>query len=338
MEEKWLSYLRCPNCSKCDFLLDTINKKRAAGIVICKDCKQWFIFNEGILELVPEEFNWQNKTKFYLENRYALIRLGNISPPNKHVVNSRIRYKREQANFFDKFFERERKNYQESPFWKAEYSLSLTPLVEKVTKDSVIVDAGCGEGACGLALYKKGMAIIGFDVSRHSISVANEKARRRGISDNVFFFVGDAEHPPLVSNMADIYILFAVLHHVVFPKDALSEAARIMKPEGNFFAHDNNASGLRWAFDLLMRLVPLWEEKAAREHLFSIPEINHLAKKTGLILKSKTQVFLPPHFYNLFSPKEAKVMLNFTNFVFNLIPLLRNHGGIIIIEGRKMSR
>lgn len=338
MKEKWLNYLQCSDCGRANLALFILDKRRSSGIVSCRDCKQWFIINEGILELVSEEFNWRNKTKFYLENHQALIKLGEISPPNKHVVNSKIRYKREQADFFDKFFEKERKNYQESPFWKAEYSLSLTHLIAKTTNDSVIVDAGCGEGACGLALYKKGVTIIGFDVSRHSISVANETARRRGIADNVFFFMGDAEHPPLASNMADIYILFAVLHHVVSPKDVLSEAARIMKPEGNFFAHDNNASGLRWVFDLLMRLAPLWEEKAAREHLFSISEINHLAKKTSLCLKSKTQVFLPPHFFNLFSPKEARVMLNFTNFVFNLIPLLRNHGGIIIIEGRKMSK
>lgn len=338
MEEKWLGYIQCPDCSKRDLSLITFNKKRVIGIILCKDCKQWFIINEGILELIPEELNWQNKIKFYLENRRELVKIERIFPPTKHRINNKIRYKQEQAAFFDSFFEKERKSYQESSFWKAEYSLSLSSLAKKINKKSVIVDAGCGEGACGLALYKRGTVVIGFDVSRHSISVAKEKANRRGITDNMFFFVGDAENPPLASNIADTYILFAVLHHVASPRNALTEAARIMKFGGNFFAHDNNNSGLRWIFDLFMRLSPLWEEKAAREHLFSISEIDHLTKKTGLILKSRTQVFLPPHFWNLFSSQKTEIMLNFTNFVFSRIPFLRNHGGIIVIEGKKIGK
>lgn len=338
MEEKWLDYIQCPNCSKRDLSLITFNKKQVNGIIICKDCKHWFIINEGILELVPEELNWQNKTKFYLENHRELAKIGWVSPPSEHRINSRIRYKREQATFFDNFFEKERKSYQESPFWKAEYALSLSSLAKKIDKNGVVVDAGCGEGACGLALYKKGITLIGFDISRHSIFMANEKAKRRGITNDVFFFVGDAEHPPLVSNIADVYILFAVLHHVTSPKSALAEAARIMKIGGHLFVHDNNNSGLRWVFDLLMRLSPLWEEKAAREYLFSMSEIDGLTKKMGLTMKSKTQVFLPPHFYNLFSARKAKILLNFTNFIFSRMPFLRNNGGILITEGRKIGK
>ena len=338
MEEKWLNYLQCPDCAKLDLSLIFLGRRKLTGIIVCRNCKQWFIINEGILELIPEEFNWQNKIKFHLENRCELVKVGGIFPPIKHRINNKIRYKQEQAAFFDNFFEKERKNYQESPFWGAEYSLSLTSLAKKIKRNNVIVDAGCGEGACGLALHKRGTTIIGFDVSRHSISVAREKTNRRGIGNDTLFFVGDVEYPPLASSIADFYILFAVLHHVTSPKNALAEAARVMKFGGNLFAHDNNNSSLRWIFDLLMRLFPLWEEKAAREHLFSMSEIDQLTEKTDLILKSKSQVFLPPHFYNLFSTKKAKALLNFTNSVFSRIPFLRNNGGILVMEGKKIGK
>lgn len=336
MDKKWLKYLRCPECrwEKLDFIrLGKSSLDKSAGIVLCLSCRRWYLESNGVLELVSEKINWKEKRQFFDVHSKSFKRIGITEEPGRYPENGGVRQKRKQAKFFDLFFEKERKDYQESPFWKAEYALSLAPFKKLIKKESLLVDAGCGEGACSFLLYKKGVTVIGFDISRHSVSQGNKMAREKGISDDVFFFVGDAEQPPLKSGVADHYVLFAVLHHVTDPAVTLKEASRVLKSGGNFFAHDNHDSKLRWLFDLLMRLSPLWHEEATDEPLFSGERIQGLVKPTPLVVETKSVVFLPPHFFNLFSASVAAKLLDLSNKFFCALPGLKNLGGIILIKG-----
>jgi len=46
-------------------------------------------------------------------------------------------------------------------------------------------------------------------------------------------------------------------------------------------------------------------------------------------------VFLPPHLLNLLSPRLAGGLIRATDRVAGAVPLLRENGGLILVEGTK---
>ncbi|MBI2309888.1 methyltransferase domain-containing protein [Candidatus Collierbacteria bacterium] len=339
MNKKWLQFLRCPMCEGNRLYYNAFGRKSAEnGVVSCFACGNWFLVEDDILELLPEVLNFKRKREFFFEHKAKFLPLNITKPPRKIESNKEIRYKTEQGKFFDTFFEKERKNYQESVFWKAEYSLSLMPVRKMIRDGDMLIDAGCGEGYCSFLLHRNGVQIIGFDVSRHSIERAIAKAKHKGIEREVFFFVGDAENVPLRSNLADHYILFALLHHLTNPNLALSHISRLLKPKGHYFIHDNNDSKFRFLFDWLMRLFPLWKEKAAKEAKFSAHRMRDMLRQSGLSGSVGTQVFLPPHVFNLFQAEITIHILSITNKIGSKIPWFRNQGGIVLAHGNFKNR
>lgn len=326
MHKEWLKYLICPNCGG--------NTLKLRKIVYCEECRSWYLLDDGVLELVPEKLNWEKKLNYY-KNNLRFFNSHQLKKPQKANSNGEVKQKKEQASFFDEFFEKQKKGYQESPFWKAEYELTLSGVKRKIKKGQVIIDAGCGEGECSFRLYKKGIKIIGFDVSPHCIKKAIAQARLIDAKNDMFFFVGDAENPPIISKSADKYVLFAVLHHLVNPKRAVVEMSRVLKSGGQFFIHDNHTSKLRWIFDLVMKMLPLWKEDAAKEPLFSFARMGKMLIKANLKAKYQSAVFLPPHIYNILGDKDAKTFLNFSNKLMSKIPWLKDNGGVIIVNGSK---
>jgi ArsR family transcriptional regulator len=74
-------------------------------------------------------------------------------------------------------------------------------------------------------------------------------------SDSVSLRIGELEHLPLRDGETDFGIMSMVLHHIVHPEAAISEAARILRPGGgfllvDFLLHDNESMrtdyGDRW--------------------------------------------------------------------------------------------
>ncbi|KKS12695.1 MAG: MCP methyltransferase, CheR-type [Candidatus Daviesbacteria bacterium GW2011_GWB1_41_5] len=88
-------------------------------------------------------------------------------------------------------------------FWEEPYE----ELEELVPKNAKIVDVGCGEGILDnfLALGSRDRRILGFDINRERLSVANRKV------SNTQFRYGDATKSTIPS--CDVIIFFHVLHH-----------------------------------------------------------------------------------------------------------------------------
>jgi SAM-dependent methyltransferase len=126
--------------------------------------------------------------------------------------------------------------------------------------DRDVLDVGCGEGGLTRRLASGQARVTGLD----PLASALASARARGEEPAVCsprYVQGSAEALPFAEASFDVVIFANSLHHV--PTDAmdtaLTEAARVLRPEGRLFVQEPLAEG---PFFELMR--PIEDETAVR--------------------------------------------------------------------------
>jgi arsenite methyltransferase len=110
----------------------------------------------------------------------------------------------------------------------------------KIKKGDVVIDLGSGAGNdCFIARAETGELgkVIGIDFTEAMIAKARENAEKLRFN-NVEFRLGDIEHMPVTSNVADVIVSNCVLNLVPDKPAAFSEIFRVMKPGGHFSISD----------------------------------------------------------------------------------------------------
>jgi SAM-dependent methyltransferase len=153
---------------------------------------------------------------------------------------------------------------------------------------------------------------------------------------NTTFFVGDGEFLSFKSEGFEFVQTFGSLHHLPNPDQAIKDIIRILKPGGRYFGVENNKSSLRWIFDLIMKLRPLWIEEAGAEPLISERMLNDWAAGLPAEVHCETSIFLPPHVINLFGFAAARAAVDWSDRVCSCVPWLRSNGGQIVYHMRKV--
>ena len=115
------------------------------------------------------------------------------------------------------------------------------PLLQKMLsrqglklESPTIVDMGCGSGYSTYLLQKhfKARKTHAFDIMPEQIALA----RRRGL--DVDFQVADATSMPVESATCDAVFDLGILHHIPAWRQVLSEAWRVLTPEGVLFVEE----------------------------------------------------------------------------------------------------
>ncbi len=105
---------------------------------------------------------------------------------------------------------------------------------------SLTVDLGCGEGRLTRHLKSSGHAVIGIDASPSLVAAA------RASDPSMAIIRADAVALPLADGCADLAVAFMSLHDMDAMPDAVSEVARVLKPDGRFcvaIVHPINSAG-----------------------------------------------------------------------------------------------
>jgi SAM-dependent methyltransferase len=104
-------------------------------------------------------------------------------------------------------------------------------LDEAIPPDARVLELGCGTGQMALFLAMSGRVVIGTDLSRLSLQLGAEAARRLGVG-GVLFVESDLRAPGLQAGAFDVVLSVGVLHHTPDPKRSFAAMARLAKPDG----------------------------------------------------------------------------------------------------------
>ena len=150
------------------------------------------------------------------------------------------------------------------------------------------------------------------------------------------FLVVDANTLPFGDQTFDLALTYGALHHLVNPNSVCREIQRILRDEGIHLGSENNKSVFRGIFDVLMKVSPLWFEAAGTEPLISASMISEWIRGLPVQTRFRTSVFMPPHLLNLLPRRLARLILDITDRIFGLLPILGEQGGLIVFELRKI--
>ena len=114
----------------------------------------------------------------------------------------------------------------------------------------VIADLGCGDGYLTVEASGFAKKVIAVDRSEAALVRAREMAKRRRLT-NVVWKRGELEKLPLDDASVDVALLSQALHHAESPGQALSEAARIVKPGGRVLILELRGHQEQWVRERL---------------------------------------------------------------------------------------
>jgi ubiquinone/menaquinone biosynthesis C-methylase UbiE len=148
----------------------------------------------------------------------------------------------------------------------------------------LILDVGSGTGRYASELARRGVRCVGPEPSTAMLAVA-----QRGAAPNGPTYVrGIAERLPLASHVFDAVICVTTLEFVADVDAALSEAARVVKPQGRLVIGVLNRRG-PWAARRRRSADAVW--RAA--HLFSRAHMEQRLRTLGKV-RSRLCVYVPP--------------------------------------------
>lgn len=330
---KNLTCLYCPERFLSMYFIDEENGNEK-GLLFCPDCGRWYPIDGGIIEILPDEkIDWTFRRDFW-----KIVQEKGLDKKVPVTFDSSFGEADSLGGhgFSDEMVEVYDSVAVQTHFWKRveEYFISKWVLALRTIKDrGIVLEAACGSGRMTEKFASLGFNIVGLDVTFKMIKKAQEIARRRRITDNIVYIVADAERMPFPKSMFNACIFCGFLHHLNDPNKALTEISRTLVSGGMVYGMDNHRSSVRWAFDLLMKVHPLWKEEGGTHQTISIPLLYKWGDLAKLKFKADTFCFVPPHLYDLIGQSKADKIFDWTNKVFPQNRYLKKLGGLLDIEG-----
>ena len=97
--------------------------------------------------------------------------------------------------------------------------------------DARVLELGCGTGQLSLYLASADRVVVGADLTRASLALAQAAARRFGLR-NLAFVETDLRAPGLARGAFDVVIASGVLHHTPDPRASFRSMTDLVRPGG----------------------------------------------------------------------------------------------------------
>ena len=112
----------------------------------------------------------------------------------------------------------------------------LVNIVKKgIVTPSRTLDLCCGVGTNPIYLAKQGFEVMALDISDKAVEIAKKKSNKEGVE--IYFFVADYLHIPLLREKFNFIFDFGCFHHVKAQNriNFIQEVCRVLKSNGVFF-------------------------------------------------------------------------------------------------------
>ena len=147
--------------------------------------------------------------------------------------------KEQVASFYEAHHSRGKYDY----FYGGEDRKKL--FVQLVGTGKVVLEVGCRAGNL-TQHYVSGNTLVGVDIDRAALKLFEERLGTKGYWVDV-----DTEPLPFLNGAFDVVVFSEVMEHVRFPKKALAEICRVLRPGGRLIGSVPNAFRLRNRFRFL---------------------------------------------------------------------------------------
>lgn len=144
------------------------------------------------------------------------------------------------------------------------YEASLMERLGGRVEGKRVLEIGCGRGVGTQIIFERfgAQEVHAFDVDPEMVAQATDRLSSYP-PDRLTLFVGDAAAIEEPDASFDGVFDFAIIHHIPNWKDAVSEVARVLKPDGRFFFEEVTSHALgRWFYRRFL-------EHPATQHWFS---------------------------------------------------------------------
>lgn len=144
-------------------------------------------------------------------------------------------------------------------------------------RNKKLLDYGCGNGIHSILSAKCGAEVIGIDLSKPSLKIAEERARKERMEDKIRFLPMDCEKMEFPENYFDIIFDGGTFSSIDL-KRAYPELSRVLRPQGfligiETFGH-NPFTNFKRKINKLLRKRTGW----ATEHIFKIEDLKEAEK------------------------------------------------------------
>jgi SAM-dependent methyltransferase len=245
---------------------------------------------------------------------------------------------------------------------RAERSEFARLIDRAIPGDARIVEIGCGTGQMSLYLARAHRIVIGADLTRASLRLGADAARRFALGQ-VQFIETDLHRPGLRAGAFDVVYSSGVLHHTPDPSAAFASIVRLARPGGMIVVGVYNAfariplRARRFVAQLFgYRFIPCdlvlrdrGSEPARRkawlrdqyqhpeEHRHTLAEVQGWFEENGVeYLRTYPSALLCDDSEDLFTPAEDNWYLEGWLAQLGWIGALGHEGGLFVTVGRRV--
>jgi len=112
------------------------------------------------------------------------------------------------SDLWEEIYRKETKTYKWTP---SDSVVNFLPVLKDISAHKVL-DVGCGTGRNALFLGKEGFIVVGIDISKTALQVADQKIKNEGLH-NIILLQGDIADLPFPPQHFDAIISTNVIHH-----------------------------------------------------------------------------------------------------------------------------
>ncbi len=187
-----------------------------------------------------------------------------------------------------------------------------------------VLDIGCGNGRHALRIARFAREVVGIDISKKSIDLANQIAREMGI--NNFTGLAGNYSDPIRNKYFDYALMVNVIHHIDDIGVVLRSAKASLKESGQIIILEFNPLNVLFVPFLVFHQQTKvhFNTKYFRSNLFSLKK--YLRNNGFKIVSVDKYAFLPTLLYN-YSP-----LFETINSALNAIPVVNKFCAFHIIK------
>jgi ubiquinone/menaquinone biosynthesis C-methylase UbiE len=141
------------------------------------------------------------------------------------------------------------------------YRAQAARLTGELPSGADVLEVAPGPGYHAIELARHGVDVTALDISRTMVEIATGNAREAGV--RVDFRQGDAASMPFDPNSFDLIVCQAAFKNFTYPRRALDEMHRVLRPGGTAVIQDLRSDATRAEIDREVRSMGLGRVSAA---------------------------------------------------------------------------